>query len=223
MRRLAAAAALVAVLVLAPATPSGAIETGEFGIEPVASGGPRQSFQEKIRPGRSTKDAVRVFNKSSRPLTIRLWAEQASIEPDGQVRLDGVSGTARWLRLSLGTVELAPKSERLVPFEVRAPREIGRHTAHMALVAEPVAQEREQVAVLQRLAVLVYAEPDEGAPLRAALGWPLALAAALLGIVAAGGAVVQWRRRAGADAPAPATPRPPFAGSRAPAWRAASS
>ena len=200
MRRLALAAGLAATLALAAASPAAAIETGEFGIEPVARGAPRQSFHEQLRAGRTTRDAVRVFNKANHPVTVRLWAEQASIDADGQVRLGGVGGAANWIKIPTSVVELGPKSERSVPFEVRAPRQIPAGTASIALLAEPVAQQPARVAVLQRLAVLVYAEPHDGAPLRAALGWPLAAAAVLLGLVAAAAAAFARRRgRAGSE------------------------
>ena len=207
MRRLARSAILAGGVVVALAAPAGAIETGELGIEPVPAGRPRQSFHETIRPGRITRDAVRVFNKTSRPITVRLWVEQASIDGEGQARLGGGGGAAGWVGMPTGALELAPRSARSVPFEVRAPRELPPGGALVAIMAEAVPEDPRRLAVLQRLAVIAYLEPAHGAPLRSPLGWPLVLAAALLGVVAMAGAIAHHRRGTKGSGAVPAAAR----------------
>lgn len=187
MRRLGptlAGLALAATTVVAWAGPAAAIETPQFGLEPAPRGAPRAQLREQVRPGHRVTDEVRVWNKSSRPLTLRLSAQDAVLADDGSARLGGTSGVAGWADVGDRVVTLGPRESRLVPFILTAPRNLAGRPSSFALVAEPLLGPDTTVSVVQRLAQMVYVEPKAGVPLTAALGWAAWVAVALLAVVA---------------------------------------
>ena len=177
---LAALAALASVAALAP-RPAAAIETASFGLTPARSATARTSLHERVRPGATATDAVRVFNKTAQPLTLALSVSGASLGDDGQVRLGGTGGAARWVHLGTSTVTLPPNGSTTVALSIRAPRTMPAGESTAAVVAEPApGSAQADVAVLQRVALMVYVRAPEGSSLRAALGWVAWVAAVLL-------------------------------------------
>jgi hypothetical protein len=191
VRRLAALGLfLIALLAAAPAS---AIETSAFGLAPGGTQN-RTALHEDVRPGKRTDDTVRVWNKTAQPVTVNLMVQGATINAKGQVHLGGNGGAAGWVRLSSSTVTLAPHASMDVPVTVTGPRKMPGGTSNAAIVAEAQAPDAAHVAVLQRVALMVYASAPSGSPLRAALGWAAWVAVGLLVVVA--GFVVQRSRPA---------------------------
>lgn len=182
MRRAAAALAVAAAAVFALAGlagPARAIETAAFGLTPAGSQA-RTALHEDVRPGHSKADAVRLFNKTDAPLTLALSVQGASLDAAGHVQLGGTGGAAGWVRLAKSTVTLAPKASAVIGVVVDAPRTMPAHESTAAVVAEPVPAGSSDVAVVQRVALMVYVRTPPGSPLKAALGWAAWVAVLLL-------------------------------------------
>ncbi|HUQ40162.1 MAG TPA: hypothetical protein VM030_08380 [Acidimicrobiales bacterium] len=189
MRRAFRAAALAVVAVVVPlgitAAPAGAIETSQFGIDPVATPGQEADrISPEVRAGKETTGAVRVWNKTDKPVDLRMWAAPASFDRAGVVSLGGDGEASAWVEVP-GAVHLGPKESRQVTVTVTGPRHVSPGTKPVALMAE-VTSSGSAPAVLQRLAVVAYlrpAGPSSAALPRAlvALAVLLLLAAVLLG------------------------------------------
>lgn len=193
--RLAIASALLLGVALLGATPAGAIESASFGIDTTggSGAGAARKLELKVRAGGVARDEVRVWNKTPEPMRVRLSVAPAQVDKAGTASLGGDPAAAGWVDLDAEDVLLAPHEARTVAFEVRPPRELSAGTKTLAVLAEPVAKGGSAPAVLQRLAVMAYLNPD-GA-LSASLGWlPLAALAALLAL-AAGVVVTALRKR----------------------------
>jgi len=198
-RRRWAARAVAGVACLGLAVPAGAIETVVFGIEPwptVVDGQRRQSLHEAVPPGGSKTDAVRLWNKTKRPVTLAVKAVAARREADGSVSLGGDPTPASWVEVEPSEVTVPAGGQRVVEFTIRAPRDLPETTSTFALLAEPVVGRDEQPAVLQRLALMAYVRPGEGSSsvADAALGALPWVAGALLVLVLAGLLVVRRRQ-----------------------------
>lgn len=208
-RRVAAALAAVAAfgLTMAGAGPAHAIETRQFGLEPsprVAGGVNRSSITVTAKAGATHHDAIRVWNKTSRPVTLIISAAPATREDDGSVHLGGASEPPGWVSIKNTAVTLAGKADAVVPVAVRIPRSARADTA-LALVVRPEAAPGSEPAVLERVAMMVYIEPSGvAAPAAGAPGWLAPLAAALAAGVGGAWAVMAMRR----SRRAAATPRP---------------
>lgn len=196
-RRVAAVAGLAAAsLSVLSAGPAHAIETRQFGIEPsprVAGGANRSSITAKAAAGSTHRDAIRVWNKGSRPVTLLISTAPATKEPDGSVRLGGPSAPLGWVGLESTKVTLAGKAAAVVPVSIRIPRSAREDTA-LALVVQPIAAAGAEPAVLERLAMMVYIQPDGvAAPAEGQSAVLVGLAAALAAGVA-GWLVIAGRR-----------------------------
>jgi hypothetical protein len=176
IRRALAAAMVTAAAIAAAAGPAGAIETGDFGLVPAS--GARQSLHETVRPGRTTEDDVRVFNKTAQPLKLRVSVERTSVAGDGTLQLSGGGGEADWVSMSAREVQLAPRGSAVVHVTIRPPSTAPKETVRLAVVAEPVLDH--PTSVVQRLAMVAYLEPARRSPLRASLGALPFVALALL-------------------------------------------
>jgi hypothetical protein len=192
MRRLAALAVVALASLAATASAAHAIETSEFGVAPT---GPRQHLNVSVRPGHTSTDSVRVWNKTDHPVTLRISVVGASV--NGPVQLGGNGGGASWVRLSRDQVTLPPKATDVVSFSVHAPRQLPPDTSTAAVVVEPVVAGQGSVSVVQRVAVMAYFAAPAGSPLRAALGWLgwAALAALVLVVLYAVAPVRRQARR----------------------------
>lgn len=179
MRRLVL---LVVVWLGLTAAPGGAIETESFGLTPGGSSG-RTALHESVRPGRSVRDSVRVWNKTDKPITVRLDVQGATLSPSGEVSLGGNAGATGWVSLESSLVSLPARASVEVPVVVRAPRTMPSGTSTAAVVAQLQAEGAGNVAVVQRVALMVYASAPSGSSLRAALGWIAWVAVALLVLV----------------------------------------
>jgi hypothetical protein len=182
-RSIALAAAFVVFwMTLTASSPAGAIETSSFGLGPAGQQS-RTSMREEARPGKQTADAVRVWNKTDQPVTVLLDVQGASIDGGGQVQLGGNGGAAPWIKLGSKRVTLAPRQGVDVPVTIDAPRKMPKGTSTAALVAEAESPGSANVAVVQRVAMMVYVSVPSGSSLSAALGWVAWAAVVLLAAV----------------------------------------
>lgn len=195
MRRLSGrVAALLGLLLLLTTLPAAhAIETASFGLAPGGRDQHRTSLHEEVKPGDRVDDAVRLWNKTDKPLTLALSVQGASLDAGGSVKLGGTGGASGWVRLGQSSVTLAPGASASVPLVVQAPRTMPSGTATAAVVAEPAGSGG---AVVQRVALMVYVSAPSGSPLRAALGWIVWIAVALVVLVAGWALRAQWSRPA---------------------------
>jgi hypothetical protein len=175
------------------AAPAGAIETASFGMAPAGDHN-RTALHEEVRPGRSVEDGVRIWNKTDEPVTVALAVQGAMIDSKGKVSLGGNEGAVSWVRLSTSRITLAPRGSAVVPVSVHAPRNLPRAEATAAVMAERVSAGAADVAVVQRVALMVYVKAPAGSPLRAALGWIAAVAVGLLVVVMAYGLRIRQLR-----------------------------
>lgn len=203
MRRLIGAAARLAgvagvgvavgVAVVVAAAPSGAIETGSFGLAPAGSED-RTALHESVPPGSTSRDSVRLWNKTDAPITVRLEVQGAALSSSGQVSLGGNEGAAKWVSLESTRVALPARGAVEVPVVVRTPRTMpaGRSTAAVVAQLETDGAGG-NVAVVQRVALMTYVTAPAGSALRAALGWIAWVAVALLAVVVVYAARVRLR------------------------------
>jgi hypothetical protein len=192
---LAASTAALAVLGLVWAGPAGAIETAQFGLNP-SGAGTRTALHEDVRPGHHVNDSVVVWNKTDSPIDVVLGVSSASIGKDGKPTLGGAGGAAKWVHLGATTVHLAPKARAGVPVRIDAPRVLPAGTSLAAVTAEAAPGANHQIAVVERVAIMVYVQAPKGSSLRATLGWILWVAVVLLVLALAALLVFQRSRPA---------------------------
>ena len=182
--------------------PVGAIETTTFGLD-VAEPSKDGRLHLEVKAGRSTSGQVRVWNKSDAPLALAVTVVSAEIDDAGKVSLGGDGKGVGWVSVEPERVELAPGQERLVEVRATAPRKIDDEVLAVAVQVEPAAiAGGEQPAVVQRLALTTYLEPD-GDSLIASLGpfpWIALAVLVLVAAVALRAAAASRKRRRAADA-----------------------
>ncbi|MER6359026.1 DUF916 domain-containing protein [Streptomyces sp. NPDC001634] len=178
-RRIAAllAACLLAVLPAATASATApAIERGDgghggtgrttFGVQPSAAKKPdaRPNFSYGATPGAIVKDHIAVFNYGTKPLTLRVYAQDAYTTADGgfdlypAVRKPTDAGS--WVTLGKDRVKIPARSRVIVPFTLTVPPKAtpGDHTGGIvaSLAASATDKKGNKVAVDQRVGVRIY-------------------------------------------------------------------
>ena len=191
MRRALALIAVVVGVALWAAAPAQAIETKTFGMEPNPSD-TRTSYRIEVRPGATTTEELRVWNKTDAALTLELSAISASVDAAGKVALGGASGVGSWFSFDPEQVQLAPKASEVVRFSVSPPRSLDGSDVAAAVTVEPVATEGGGVAVVQRLATMVYIDTIAGTA-SGGIDWKIP-ALIVLSVVSIAGAVAAWTR-----------------------------
>ena len=89
--------------------------------------------------GQTKTDAIKVINNKPETVVLKLLTLDAISTPDGSFALapDDVSQkeVGNWIKLALTEIELAPKSEKLVPFTVTIPKDadVGDHMGGIAM------------------------------------------------------------------------------------------
>ena len=200
MRRVFALSVAVLGVALWTAAPAQAIETRTFGMEPqheAGSEGQRTSYRIELRAGEPAAEALRIWNKTEQPMSLKMSAVAASLDERGKVTLGGASGVASWFAFDPQTLQLAPKESRIVHFEVRAPRTLESGDVAAAVVVEPVRGSGGGVAVVERLATMVYVSAVAGS---AGIGWKIP-ALVVLSLITIAGAVATWTRPQKTTAP----------------------
>lgn len=183
---------VMAGAILIGIAPAVAIETSRFGID-VAERTTDGRLHIRIEAGERSTGKVRVWNKTTEPMRLRLSIVPATVDEDRSVKLGGDDEPVGWTSVKPGTVELPPGGDATAEVAVQAPRRLDGDTKTVAVVAEPAAAPGEAPAVLQRLAVTTYLEPDEDS-LIASLGpFPWIAGVVLIAVVVA--LVLRARRR----------------------------
>jgi hypothetical protein len=180
--------------------PAGAIETQSFGLD-VAERTEDGRLHLELRAGETTTGRVKVWNKTEAPLTLSLRVVPAELGADGRVSLGGDGAGVDWVSLEPDEVRLDGGQERTVEVRASAPRKIDDEVQVVAIQVEPATVAGEAPpAVLQRLALTTYLEPDKDS-LIASLGPFPWIALAILLVVATALVRSAIRRRRVASAP----------------------
>ncbi|CAL9312149.1 WxL protein peptidoglycan domain-containing protein [Streptomyces sp. SudanB182_2057] len=135
---------LAALLPLWPAAPARAADNGSWSVYPVASEpAARPYFTLSADPGRTLADEVAVHNRTSRPLTFRLYAADAyNTARDGgfAVRTAGerMRGVGAWAGLARTRITVPGHGTVTVPFTLRVPEgaEPGDHPGAIVALDE---------------------------------------------------------------------------------------
>ncbi|GIG90383.1 WxL protein peptidoglycan domain-containing protein [Plantactinospora endophytica] len=167
-RRVFAASVVAVALLAAPAGPAAAAPGDEFRwtVEPADATGaaPPGQFGYDLAPGQQRDDRVAVTNRSVRPLTVTVYATDASTSGDGAFALPPASQPAReagaWIGLERQVRTLRPGERAVLPFRVTVPRDAtpGDHAAGIvASVAEQRTDaEGQRVNVERRVGARIY-------------------------------------------------------------------
>jgi len=146
---LAVLAALVALSLGLLAWPRIAQAEGNvsFGIKPAKAheSNPKlpSYFSHTLAPGALMADEALVMNSGDVPVTLRLYAADATTAINGGTGFanDGEekNGVARWLSLPMSELSLQPGETKVVPFLITVPSDAlpGQHVAGLVLEAAP--------------------------------------------------------------------------------------
>jgi hypothetical protein len=191
-------------VLVAVTAPAEAGETETFGVAPHpprVDGTERRAFGIPMQEGRTFTDGVRVYNKTSEPLTLSVYAAEATVGDDGVVsvgfRGSATRGLAAGIDLHTETVELGPRADTVLTFRVRVASD--RPSSDLAAIVVESGTERgsggldlvQRVAVLVRPAAAGAATGAVPQPEDSRAWWPFVAAAVLLMVAA-----VLLRRRA---------------------------
>ncbi len=182
--------------------PAAAIETTTFGLD-VVTPSTDGRLHIATRAGETSTGRLRLFNKTDAPLAITLSVSPATVAADGQASLGGDAEPVSWIELPDSPVTVAPGATRILDVRVNAPDRLSPERRAVAIVAEPaLSPAGEAPAVLQRVAMTTFLEPDEKS-LIASLGAYPWLALALLLVVALFLIAVARKRRSSESAVIP--------------------
>lgn len=194
-RVIAAGLAVAAVISPVPARAAPATDALTWSVAPSGPHGPngRPALDYKLDPGATVTDHVAVTNHSRRPLTLRLYANDAFTTAGGGFDLRtgdaAPTGAGSWIKPAQSTVTLPPGSRSVVPFTVTVPADAtpGDHAAGVvaSLAAATTDAAGNQVSVDHRVGARVHlrvtgalrpALSITGVQIKAATSWnPLSL------------------------------------------------
>lgn len=192
---LAAALTVVAGTVLATvsAAPAQAVQTDEFGLRP-AGDTPRAKI-EVPASGATATDAVVVYNRTNKPITVTLALVGVDSSTAGQYAIgDQATDTSKRVTPAATTIDLGPAQEANVPLSLVTPR--GTTAPQWAAVVATAGDVNAgALAVRQRLAVLVGFTPTTAlVPVRdGGVDWWWLLIVLLVALVTGG--LWYWRKR----------------------------
>ena len=141
-----------------------AIESGPLAIYPtkVDPKNPisRSWFVYKVEAGESLKDEVTVENKSNAPLTVKIYAADATTTAEGAFTLSPLKeGIALWLIPFETKITLPAKTQTAIPFNINVPIDAPTGDSVGAIVVEEVnapAENPTGVTIVSRLGARVY-------------------------------------------------------------------
>ncbi|MEV6304392.1 DUF916 domain-containing protein [Actinoplanes sp. NPDC051861] len=171
MRR--AVTALLSILVTlglagspAAAAPGGENGRVTFGVRPTGKSGPddRSTFAYAATPGGVFTDQVEISNAGTRPITLRVYANDAFTTPTGGFDVLAGGGTSddagAWVTLSKNSVKVPARGRTVVPFTLKVPQNAtpGDHSAGVvaSLASVQTDAEGNRVAVDQRVGARIY-------------------------------------------------------------------
>ncbi|WP_405592121.1 WxL protein peptidoglycan domain-containing protein [Streptomyces sp. NBC_01092] len=170
-RRIAAvlAACLLAVLPATHASADGGQGSSgrtTFGAQPSTAKKPdtRPNFSYGATPGAVVKDHIAVFNYGTKPLTLRVYAQDALTTADGGFDLFAAkhrpTDVGSWIKLRKNEVKVPARSRAIVPFTLTVPAKAtpGDHTGGIvaSLSAAGADKKGNKVALDQRVGARVY-------------------------------------------------------------------
>ena len=136
------------------------------GIRTADKGAPdkRGRFDYEILPRKSKQDGVAVYNYSTKPVTVRLLARDATSTPEGEFTAQPSAEEPRdvgsWIALSKTKLTMQPRSMTVVPFQIGVPYNAtpGDHTGSIlvSLLAKEPKPGSEDVVVEHRVGLRVY-------------------------------------------------------------------
>lgn len=130
---------ITALMMLAPFAPAlvAAVEYGGLGGVPANPDpdNPRTQsiFVHTIPPGESKQDAVKVVNNTPDTKVIEVYATDSEVASGGSFacrqKVDQAVAVGSWIRLSEEEIELAPGTNKVVPFDITVPKDVdvGEH------------------------------------------------------------------------------------------------
>lgn len=135
-------------LLLVSAAPTPAPNTPDYGARPAHFGNPdlpAGSYLHAVEPGITIVDAVEVFNFTTEPATILVYASDLVLSTGGTLAPPGpdveVTGAGTWLTPEYPKVEVAPSSSELVSFDLTAPVGTPPGDYAAALLVEPAVRQ----------------------------------------------------------------------------------
>jgi hypothetical protein len=184
---------LAALLLIGVVTPAAAQDGGMYGARPAPGGGGDRSagaFQLSAAAGTSVSDSLEVLNFTNSAAVFDLYATNA-IETAGgglapAARDASVTGSASWIRFSVSSVEVPPRSSATIAFTVAVPDDAARGAELSALIVEPqLPTDRGSIAARSRIGLWLTltvtgrpsAQPGAGLTL---WGWPWTVIVPLL-------------------------------------------
>ncbi|MCW2540158.1 MAG: hypothetical protein JWN95_1883 [Frankiales bacterium] len=148
--------------------PRAVSKNATFGVQPANAKKPdaRPFFSYAATPGASVIDHVAVRNPGAVPITVALYASDASTAPDGSYNLSLAggrnSGVGSWVRLANGakSVTVAPRTNVIVALRLTVPAnaEPGDHAGGIvaSLGSEAQTSQGDKVNLDQRVASRIY-------------------------------------------------------------------
>ncbi|WP_436523348.1 WxL protein peptidoglycan domain-containing protein [Actinoplanes sp. HUAS TT8] len=147
----------------APASGDGRVT---FGVRPTGKTGPdkRSTFAYAATPGASVEDQVEVSNAGTRPITVRVYANDAFTTSGGGFDVLASGGKSAdagaWVTMSKGSVTVPARGRTVVPFTLRIPATAtpGDHTAGIVASVSSLQTDAKgnKVSVDQRVGSRVY-------------------------------------------------------------------
>ncbi len=181
-----------ALLMSAPAQ---AVQTTTWGITAAPNGNGQRTSLSHPADGSTVHDAVIVYNRTAKPITVRLYVLGTDYAHGGYQFSKPTSGLAAATSLGTNSVSLRPFQEVRVPVTIHMPRGV-KSTTLAGIGAEAAGINNGDLTIMEQLVVLVKANPSSHlVPLtitKDLFPWAL-IAIALIAIT--GGLVERERRR----------------------------
>ena len=194
--RVLVVALLASAGALLMSAPAHAVQTTTWGIVPTPGGQGQRPSLSHPADGSTVHDSVIVYNRTAKPITVRLYVLGTSYTNGVYQFNKPTTGLAAGTTLGRNTVDLRPFQEVQVPVTIHMPRGVSSTTL-AGIGAEASAVNDGALSIMQQLVVLVKANPTNhfvAAPITKDL-FPWALIA--IGLIAITAGLVEKERRKG--------------------------
>ena len=184
-RVLATAISVVTSCLVVAAPAASAAQTATWGIVAAPVVGQYRTSISDPANGATVQDAVIVFNRTSKPVTVDLAVVGASFTNGTYQFSAPTSGLASRIQLAAPRVTLGANQQARIPVTIHEPRGV-KSTVIAGIAAQSAPVQDGSLSILQRLVVLVKANPSSALMPVAGpdlLPWGIPTAAALVLIV----------------------------------------
>ena len=188
--------------------PAHAVQTTTWGIAAAPDGHGQRTSLSHPADGSTVHDAVIVYNRTSKPITVHLYVLGTSNQNGVYQFSRPTTGLAAATSLGSSSVKLGPYQEVRVPVTIHMPRGL-KATTLAGIGAEAAAVNDGDLSIMQQLVVLVKANPSShvvAAPITKDL-FPWALIA--VAVIAIAAALAEHERRRSRSARGTGFGRPP--------------